>query len=291
MVPGFLPGTVFIYGLIFCIYAQVIGTLLEEMELLTFLVLGLIIGSFLNVVIYRYDDWVSIAKTRSNCPECKTNLNWYDLVPVLSYLTLKGKCRYCQKPISWQYPIVELATGILFATGYTLIFINSEIPSSSAVAAYIFYAIAVSAAVVVFFHDLYEMLIPDLMAYILLVASILFSLFYYQDWLGTLYAVIIGYGAIALLVYPSKGKWMGEGDLKISAAMGALVGYPGVIAYLIISFMLGGLYGAVALGSKKVKLRTAVPFAPFLIIGAILSLLYATRLINWYLGVIGYSFY
>ncbi len=244
-------------------------------------VFGLIYGSFLNVVILRWDDWMSIITGRSSCPSCKNNLRWFDMVPVLSFLTLAGRCRYCQKPISWQYPVVELGTAILVAVGYQTIFSAGLTDATGAVIAFLAYLVVVGLLVSVFFHDLYEMLVPDVMGYILLVAAAVFGVIYY-GWLDTLYGLLVGVVPIALLVYPSGGRWMGEGDVKIAAGIGAFVGWPVAIVFLLLSFFLGGLYGVFGLTVGKVKMKTAVPFAPFLIVGGLLAFFYGQTLIAWY---------
>lgn len=254
-------------------------------------VFGLIAGSFLNVVIVRFDDWLSIVKKPSHCPNCKTRLAWRDLIPLLSFISLRGKCRYCAKPISWQYPLVELITASLFAAGYYLIFLLSDLTLWQQLISSLGYILTISALVVIFFHDLYEMMIPDVMNNVLIVGATLFSVGFYFSATSSFFGALLGFLPIALLVYPSKGRWMGEGDVKLSAGLGLLVGYPAVIVYLALAFILGGVFGAVGLLTKTVNLKTAVPFAPFLIIGALSALFLGGNLIGWYLGIIGYGYY
>lgn len=252
-------------------------------------IFGLIYGSFLNVVILRWDDWMSIIAGRSACPNCKQNLRWFDMLPVISFLTLAGRCRYCQKPISWQYPAVELGTAVLAMVGYQQIFSAGLPDATQAVIAFLAYLLVVGLLISVFFHDLYEMLVPDLMGYLLLAAAIIFGVITY-GWLNTLYGLLVGVVPIALLVYPSGGRWMGEGDVKIAAGLGAFVGWPVVAVFLLLSFFLGGLYGVLGLTLGKVKMRTAVPFAPFLIVGALLAFFWGKDIISWYFGMAGYGF-
>ena len=251
-------------------------------------IFGLIYGSFLNVVILRWDDWASIITGRSQCPHCKQNLRWYDLLPVLSFVTLAGRCRYCQKPISWQYPVVELGTALLVALGYQTVFSAGLADATVAVIAFLAYLVVIGLLVSIFFHDLYEMLVPDVMGYVLLIVGVVFGVIYY-GWLNTLYGVLVGVLPIALLVYPSGGRWMGEGDVKIAAGLGAFVGWPVTVVFLLLSFFLGGLYGVVGLTVGKVKMKTAVPFAPFLIAGGLLAFFYGQQIISWYFGMSGYG--
>lgn len=255
------------------------------------LVFGLIYGSFLNVVIARFDDWASIVKSRSNCPHCKTTLTWYDLVPIFSYIFLRGKCRYCRKPISWQYPAVEAATAILVSASYYKLFVLSPLELPAQIIGFILLLAILGILVVIFFHDLYEMMIPDLLSNALVVTSLIYSFVIYQDYLGTLFGALTGFLPIALLVYPSRGKWMGEGDVKIALGLGLLAGWPGAAVFIILAFLLGGTFGAIGLLTKQVKLKTAVPFAPFLIIAGLIALIWGDQLAGWYLGTIGYGYY
>ena len=255
--------------------------------IITAFIFGLIYGSFLNVVILRWDDWMSIMMSRSKCPNCKTQLKWYDLIPIVSFLSISGKCRYCQKPVSWQYPVVELVTALLVVLGYTFFF-PAIGDVTLIVISFVAYLVVIGLMVTVFFHDLYEMLVPDLMAYILLFVAIILGVSLY-GWQPTLYGLLVGVLPIALLVYPSKGTWMGEGDIKIAAALGAFVGYPGAITYMALAFLIGGVYGMLAMIFKRVKFRTAVPFAPFMIIAAVTTFFYGEKIVSWYMRVFGYG--
>lgn len=255
------------------------------------LIFGLIYGSFLNVVILRFDDWVSILKTPSHCPKCQRRLSWLDLIPLISFIFLRGRCRYCRKPISWQYPVVELSAAALLAGGYYLIFVAQSLPVWREVIGFVLYVLTIGALITIFFHDLYEMMIPDILLNFLVASGLLFSLTVYGAVSSTLIGGLIGFGPIALLVYPSRGTWMGEGDVKLATGLGLMLGYPAAIAGLLLSFLIGGLYGIVAVGLKKVQLRSAVPFGPFLIIGGLLALFFGRLLIDWYLGRMGYGYY
>jgi len=252
---------------------------------------GLTYGSFLNVVILRFDDWLSIAKTRSHCPNCKTQLAWLDLIPLISFAYLRGKCRYCRKPISWQYPIVEFITAILVAGGYYMLFNNPNLALWQSIIGLIALVIAIGAMVTIFIHDLREMMVPDLMSNILLVVAIIYALTVHYDPLGLMYSAMAGFLPIMLLVIPSRGTWMGEGDIKIAGALAILVGWPSAVVFMVGAFLLGGAFGSIALALKRVKPKTAVPFGPFLISAAILTLFWGEKIITWYLGTIGYGYY
>lgn len=261
--------------------------------MLAVFIFGLINGSFLNVVIYRYDDWSSILRGRSQCRSCQKQLGWFDLIPLFSFLALKGKCRYCQQPVSWQYPVVELASAVLLSAFYYQIFIAGSFGNAftalSEVLQLILAIIIIGAIIVIFFHDLYEQMVPDEAAWLLLLSSIAFSLLHHLSPMATVVGTLVGVLPIMILVYSSGGRWMGEGDIKIAAAFGALVGYPAVIAYLFGAFLLGGLFGVSAIALGKAKAKSAVPFVPFLVLGALIAFFWGQEIISWYLELIGYS--
>ncbi len=151
--------------------------------------------------------------------------------------------------------------------------------------------LVIGAMVTIFVHDLTEMMVPDLMANILLIAAIIYALVVHQDYMGSVYAAAMGFVPIMLLVYPSRGKWMGEGDVKIAGALAILVGWPSAVVFMVAAFMIGGAFGSIALLTHKVKMKTAVPFGPFLILAAIIALFWGGNIVDWYLGTIGYGYY
>jgi len=243
--------------------------------ILTF-IFGLVIGSFVNVLILRQDNLKSIINTRSQCPQCKTKLKWIDLIPVLSYLMLRGKCRYCGKKISIQYPLVELGLGFLFV----LLFFNFGINL-----AFAFYALIFSLLTVVFVTDLKTETIPEIFVWIALILSIIFGWYFGSFSLRPLVlGGLVGGGLLALLVLISREKWMGAGDIKIGLILGVLVGYPMAVLGVFLSFILGAIVGLVYLGLKTKTMKDSLPFAPFLIISTLLCLTFGKFLVGWYFG-------
>lgn len=249
---------------------------------------GLVIGSFLNVVILRFDDWMSIVKTRSHCPHCKTELSWLDLIPVVSFICLRAKCRYCKKPISWQYPLVELTMGALMMAGYYLIFVTQFLLPYQQWLAIALYTFSMSSLIVIFAHDLKEMMIPDYVSYFFMICAFFLGWILTGSLVDTVLGGLVGFVPIALLVYPSKGRWMGEGDVKLAASLGLMTAYPQAAVFITSAFIFGGLFGGIGLMAKRVKMKSAVPFAPFLILGGVLALFYGYQLIDWYFGFLGY---
>ena len=256
------------------------------MELLTFLlvfIFGLAIGSFLNCVIYRLESSRSFLKGRSFCPRCKHVLAWYDLVPLISYLMLAGRCRYCKKTISTQYPLVELATAFLFVATFNFDHITRTI--------YLF--IALSLFVIIFVFDLKHYIIPDKIVLPAIAISLVYNIFLLvtgditsRIFLNFIYAGFFPALFFFLLFFLSKGKWMGFGDVKLAFFMGLFLGVPKILVALFLAFMFGGIIGLgfVTFGNKTIK--SEVPFGPFLISGTILALFFGTRLVNWYLSLL-----
>jgi len=239
-------------------------------------IIGLSIGSFLNVVIFRIDNIKSILSDRSHCPSCKKTLTWKDLIPFVSFMLLRGRCRYCNESISWQYPTVELSTAILFVILFSLFGLSWGL---------IFYLILFSILLVIFVYDLKkELIIEELVwaALILVLAGAwYFGGFGVADML--LGGLICG-GIPAILVFVSKEKWMGAGDIKLGFVLGALVGYPQAIFLLFTSFILGSIAGIILMSIKKKGIKDSVPFAPFLIMAGLVTLIWGEYFIGWYLG-------
>lgn len=245
-------------------------------------IFGLIIGSFLNCVIYRLEHKQSFIKGRSFCPHCKHTLLWYDLMPVFSYLFLSCKCRYCKKSISVQYPLVEIATGILFAS---LANFDHAIQT-------VYFFIIFSFLIIIFVYDLKNYIIPDkvvLPAVGLALAYNLFSVligdFSWQVFWGRIFAGFWPALFFFLLFFVSQGKWMGFGDVKLAFLMGLLLGPVKVITALYTAFITGAVIGLwlVIFGRKKIK--SEMPFGPFLIAGTYLAMIFGNSLSAWYFKI------
>lgn len=210
-------------------------------------IIGLIAGSVANAIIYRLPRDVSWYKGRSFCPECKHSLNLYDLVPIASYLLLGGKCRYCQSPIPIRYLLVELFLGAAFAVSYL---------SNLGFLSYFMIWITTVIAVM----DWETMLVSDWLVAIWTVIVIV------SGEVGIL-GGLLGFALIGGIWLVTKKRAMGAGDIGIAVVLGLWLGYPKIINALWLAFVIGGIYGAYLLLSKKAKLKTAVPFGPFLILG------------------------
>lgn len=240
------------------------------LPVLIFLV-GLLIGSFLGVVIARFHTGRSIATGRSMCDRCARTLHWYELIPVFSFLIQRAKCRTCKQQLSYQHPILELITGIIFVLLYThTLFLGLSFAMS--ILYFIFACVVASVLIVITVYDLKHKIIPDELVYMLAILSLGAIAFntYHHSFIGLGDALLAG-PLIALPFFLiwliSKGRAMGFGDVKLALVLGWLLGIHKGIVMLFFSFWIGGLVGLFLLAlSKKYSLKSEVPFAPFLIV-------------------------
>ncbi len=243
-----------------------------QLQLLA-LLLGLSVGSFLNVVIWRLPREEGVAAGRSHCPACKHSLGVFDLFPVLSFLLLRGKCRYCGVKISWRYPLVELATGALFLAAlwqYGL--------SLASLGLCWFFAVLVAISLI----DYDWKIIPDELLLAGLPAAVVLGLAHTSPgWLSLLLGGGIGFLLLLSIVLISRGG-MGGGDVKLAGLLGLCLGWKLLIIALMTGFVAGGVVGAVLLLTRRKGRKDEVPFGPFLAMGGIIAALAGPWLWNWY---------
>lgn len=270
--------------------------------------LGLAFGSFINAFVYRLhekldDDGntkkisakqkkdLSIVKGRSICPNCKHVLGASDLVPVFSWLFLRGKCRYCKKPISWQYPAVELITAVLFIVSY--IAWPNELVNSWQILSFITWLVALIGLIALAVYDIKWMLLPNKIIYPFVVfvgASFAIQLALgrpTKDVVGIGLALLVTAGIFWVLYVASKGKWIGGGDVKLGLLAGFLLAsLPLAFLYLFLASIFGMIYMLPLLATNKISPKSKIPFGPFLIAGCIASVLWGQALINWYTSIL-----
>lgn len=234
---------------------------------------GIVIGSFLNVCIYRIPRGEEIVKTKSHCMVCGKQLKWYDLFPLISFLALKGKCRYCGTKLSWQYPLVEGANGIL----YCIVVAEKGMNINS-----IIYCLMVSALLTLSVIDFRTFEIPLGINRFLLVLGILHGILNYEeilDWgLGFL-SVSTG---LLVLYWITKGRAIGGGDLKLMAVSGLMLGVKKNLLAFVLACILGSIIHSIRM--KIGKADHVLALGPYLAAGIFLSLMWGDRLIDWYLG-------
>ena len=239
-------------------------------------VVGLCVGSFLNVVIARVPEGRSIVHPGSACPRCGKGIAWFDNIPLISYALLRARCRHCGLPISLRYPLVELLTGLLFVLAAWQLGVGLHL-----VGALILLASLVAIAAI----DLDCQLIPDSISLPGIVAGFVLSLVTgTPGWLDSLIGVLIGGGLFFLIIVASRGG-MGGGDMKLGAMLGAFLGWKLVLVAVLLAVLAGGLMAIGLLALRRKGRKDAVPFGPFLALGGVVSLFWGFSLLEWYLGV------
>ena len=242
-------------------------------------VFGIIIGSFLNVCIYRIPRGESIAFPPSHCTHCSHPLAWYDLIPVLSYLSLRGKCRYCGGAISPQYPIIELLNGILYLFIYHYFGVSLE---------FAFYCFMASILIIISLIDFYEQIIPDGLILLIFVSTVLYkaaAYFLYGNPIAFrdgIFGFLSGGLLLLIIALVSKGA-MGGGDIKLIAVLGLILGLKKAILNILLSFIIGAVFSLYLLLSGKKGRKDAIPFGPFINTSFIITLFYGDMIINWYI--------
>ena len=232
-----------------------------------YFIFGLVVGSFLNVCIGRLPLEQSIAFPPSHCPNCSHPLSWKDLFPLISFVLLGGRCRYCHKPISPRYFVVELLTGIIFASSVLLF---PEIFDR-------FFLIAIGAIMLaIFVADLETFIIPDELVGAGIVVGVMKALYQHQ-FATYIYGALIGVGFLWFVrIIGAKfyrKEVLGFGDVKLGAVLGLFLGTPGIIAALFLSYLLGAIISLALIGLKIKKITDLIPFGPFLVLGGILVMI------------------
>jgi leader peptidase (prepilin peptidase)/N-methyltransferase len=268
------------------------------MIIVLLLLLGLCLGSFVNALVWRLyeqgrskkkrqDKALSITKGRSMCPHCHHELAAKDLIPVLSWLELRGKCRYCHKPISWQYPLVELLTAALFIASYIWWPMELDAKGITNFAIWLIVLVGFMALIV---YDLRWLLLPNRIVYPLIVLVALAAVLnatifdggtaYVRD---TVLALGVAGGFFYALFELSRGKWIGGGDVKLGFLIGFLVSGPfQAFSVLFLASLLGTVVIAPGMALKKLTPKSHVPFGPFLIVATIIVKLFGAAMIAWY---------
>jgi leader peptidase (prepilin peptidase)/N-methyltransferase len=244
------------------------------------ILLGLAVGSFLNVCIHRLPLRQSLVSPPSRCPNCGYQLRWLDNIPVVSYVALGGRCRKCRKGISIRYPIVELLTMGLFLLHY------SVFDWTPVLAVRLLFACAM---VVLFAIDLEHQILPDVITLPGIVAGLICSLMLPPGIVSALVGAIGGGGVLFLIAEGwsrlRNVEAMGFGDVKMLAMIGAFLGIELVVLTFVLSSFLGGITGALLILSGRGTMASKVPFGTFLAAAALIASLYGERLVNWYVGL------
>ena len=217
--------------------------------------LGLLIGSFISAVTYRIPRGLGFVKGRSFCDNCKTNLRWYDNIPLFSFLLLGGKSNCCGQKISARYPLIEVTTAISFISLYLYSF------------SFIYYLLF-TISLVIFVIDLEYQIIPDELSWFILLLGLILNFSFVNIFAGFLFSLLL-----LILYLITAGRGMGLGDVKLAISLGVILGLKNGVTWIVTSFILGGIIASILLILKRAKLKTKIAFGPFLIFAFWLTLL------------------
>jgi prepilin signal peptidase PulO-like enzyme (type II secretory pathway) len=286
-------------------------------------IFGLAIGSFLNVVAVRYDGEKFLFSTkaiggRSHCPHCKNTLRWYELIPLVSFVIQGGKCRHCKARISWRYPIMELLSGAIFLfipLRFSTVpyFANAVAAGAPHVAAFIaisaIWIVAFEILLLIAYIDLLLNIIPDELNIALALVALIEIAFFARAfgignpsffgafasvfglqanvWVAHLVAAAAGVAFFGAIVAVTRGRGMGMGDVKLALPLGLLFGWPDILIIAMMAFVIGGVYGLIAITAGKKTMKSAVPFGPFLVAAGTIAFFAGSALFNWYFHMLG----
>lgn len=291
--------------------------------LLVLFLLGLAVGSFLNVIAFRYDpdrflfsaDVIGAPggkATRSHCLRCGKTLRWHELLPLISFIAQGGRCRGCRARLSWQYPVVELASGLLFVLAASAVPFELWMTRGfgGLTASYALFVVVFALLLLMSAIDARLRIIPDEINILIALAglgrimletsffgigngtflpsyALLFGL-RETIWLNHAAAAGFGLAFFALLVILTRGRGMGIGDVKLALALGFFFGWPDILFITVFSFIIGSIYGISAILLRKEGMKSAVPFGPFLALGALVVVLWGNAILRWYFSLFGW---
>lgn len=244
------------------------------------LFIGLFIGSFLNVIIDRLPRDENFFVGRSHCESCQHTLVWYDLVPIVSFVGLRGSCRYCHTFIGWRYPVIELTTGLAFA--FTYVFLQQ-----SPLLLLVTVLAVMSVLICIFYIDLFYGIIPDTLLIALFIFSVVRLFFLSQPIIPYFFTALGSAAFFFVLFLITKGKGMGLGDVKYAGIMGFLLGFPTIIPGLYIAFLTGAGIALILVIVGKKAMKSTIAFGPFLVIGTAVGIFYGMNLWSVFLKIFG----
>jgi len=241
--------------------------------------IGLAIGSFLNVCIYRLPRHESLSFPASHCTSCQRPLGWFENIPVIGWLALRGRCRTCGAAISSMYPIVEAITAAVFVTGYAIYGLTPLL------AVRLLFACAM---IVLFAIDLQHHILPNVITLPGVVAGLLFSLLLPPGWLSSLVGVLVG-GGILYVIGEAYYRWrgvegLGMGDVKMLAMIGAFLGWQLTLLTLVMASLAGSILGVLLIATRRGSMQYALPFGTFLAVGALLAAVVGDPIVSWYVS-------
>lgn len=257
-------------------------------EYILIFILGSIVGSFLNALLWRLSVGESVLHGRSICTNCHTSLEARDLIPLVSFFLLRRRCRHCRSKISWRYPIIEACAGVLFVLTYGLflrdapeglvqsVMLGEHGRSIIILVRNWFY---ISVLLALFYYDLRWSLVPDRIALPAIIIGLVVQLMLFpQSFLLTVIAAGVGAGFFAVQYLVSRGAWIGGGDIRLGALMGVMLGWPAVLVALFGAYIAGAAVAVVLLLLRLKNRKSEIPFGPFLAGATMVVLLYGDQL-------------
>lgn len=257
---------------------------MDSVGLIFAILFGLCLGSFLNVCIYRLPLKRSIVYPSSSCPQCGEKIRFYDNIPLVSYIILRGKCRNCRSSISLRYPVVEAVSGLISAALFMRLGVSPQ---------YFLFLLFAASLVLISFIDLHHKIIPDIISLPGILVGLGVSVLKLTpvSWLDSLIGIIGGGGFLYLVAVLfevlARREGMGGGDIKLLAMLGAWMGWKALPFIILISSITGTLIGALSLIAARKGLRTKIPFGPFLALGALIYLFFGYELVSWFYRISG----
>lgn len=246
------------------------------MELIFLFLVGLCVGSFVNVLADRLPNGEDVLVSRSHCDFCKKILSWYELIPLFSYVVQKRRCRHCHKVLSFQYPFIELITGLGFVAIAMMFGIYTE--------AFLALSVVFTMSVVILVADFKYFIIPDVTLIVMgLVGLFSLTTLPFQEVRAHLLSAVAAFVGFLLLYLLTKRKGMGFGDVKLASVLGLLLGFPNLVIALYTAFLTGAMVGVILMIVGKAKMKTKMPFGPFLILGMVVAFLWGLPIYNWWM--------
>ncbi|MBF8280608.1 MAG: type 4 prepilin peptidase 1, leader peptidase (prepilin peptidase) / N-methyltransferase [Candidatus Magasanikbacteria bacterium] len=249
------------------------------MPVLISLLFGLAIGSFLNAAIFRLHYGLPIWRGRSQCFTCRMELAWHDLLPVASFLLLRGHCRTCDAEIHWQYPVVELVTALLFVLALTLVPLG--LPLGVSLAQLFFWWFIFAIFIFLFVYDARYGELPDQITLPAILIAFVWMQMMHWGWQSSLIGGVVGGGFFLAQYLISRGRWVGGGDIRLGFLIGLVVGWPLVAPSFILAYVLGLVGVLILLGLRRKTFGETVPFGTYLIAGALIAIFFAEPLLKY----------
>ncbi|MFC3040112.1 prepilin peptidase [Virgibacillus xinjiangensis] len=249
---------------------------MELALIIIFFLLGLIFGSFFNVVGLRLPEGKPFANDRSACPACHSQLSWYENIPLVSFMVQRGRCRHCGGRISFLYPAVEWFTGCLFAVSYVWVGLQPELVTA---------LLLVSMLMIILVSDLAYMRIPNqVLLFFLPFFLIMRMIVPLEPWWSPLLGAVLGLLITAGIIVASRGG-MGAGDMKLFGVLGIVLGAGKLLVAFFLSCVIGAVIGVLLLAFKVVGRKQPVPFGPYIVAGSLLTYFFGDSLITWYINL------